>query len=570
VPAALAVFAAAASPAGAQIKSPAERIEDLEARVKDLEKKLEDVEKAQPAPDTKAADEDPDFFSGGVITIGGAKLQFGGEAEFLFIDTESESDPIVGDTEAPDPHFKVNRLRLEPRIILNREISLHSQIDFRPEEGDVVLKEMTARHATDPEWWFGSRARIGLDDRFIRPTRRTKTYPLIGTAFWRDESLFFQWKLRFGDKDGEPIQVIEEVARPEDVPAEVASPQDDAVEAPKDVASGDGGREEEKEEKKDKKKEKGKGKGKKKKAKDGGGGGSPASAGVPEGADAISAGEPRPGPAPITTVPQAHGAFDFVRNWGEIGLHFSIGDGYTLNNRRIGFDGADFNDIVQDDRTVIGDLSVREIGVGLEYVRNFRRFGELGLLVFYYNDELNDESIQFLQQDLTVRDPVTGAPTGGYGDSNTTTVGRFGVGIDYFLAAEQIFDDPALRANDGLRLAAQWIEGHDGKFDRSGWYVQGSYRWSFPQRLLFDRYFRSIEPLVRYGTYRTNIDPLPTLPGTWDREQLLFGAIIEVTGEIFFKVEYAINYEDTGASATVAGPDDVDNNELMVELLLQF
>ena len=42
------------------------------------------------------------------------------------------------------------------------------------------------------------------------------------------------------------------------------------------------------------------------------------------------------------------------------------------------------------------------------------------------------------------------------------------------------------------------------------------------------------------------------------------------TGEIFFKVEYALNYEDTGASATVAGPDEVDNDELMVELLLQF
>jgi hypothetical protein len=269
-------------------------------------------------------------------------------------------------------------------------------------------------------------------------------------------------------------------------------------------------------------------------------------------------------------VPEAHGAFDFARNWGEIGLNFSIGDGYTLNNRRIGFDGADFNDIVQDDKTVSGDLSMRELGVGLEYVRNFRRLGEIGVMVFYYNDELNEESSDFLEQDLTVRDPVTGAPTGGYGDSNTTTVGRFGVGIDYFLAAEQIFQDPALRGNDGLRVAAQWIQGHDGKFDREGWYVQGSYRWSFPKRLLFDRYFRSIEPLVRFGNYSTNLAPLPTLPGTWDREQLLFGAIIEVTGEIYFKVEYAINDEDTGASATVPGPSKVDNNELMVELLLQF
>jgi hypothetical protein len=562
--------AGAPSRAGAQIKSPAERIEDLEARIKDLEEKLEDVEKAQAAADTKAAEEDPDFFSGGVITIGGTKLQFGGKAEFLFIDSENESDPIAGETESPDPHFEVNRLRLEPRFILNREISLHSQIDFHPEEGDVVLKEMTARHATDPTWWFGSRARIGLDDRFIRPVRRTKTYPLIGTAFWRDESLLFQWSLRFGDKDGEPIRVIEEVdprAPPPDDEGPTERPSGEAEAGP--PAESTRAAPDEKAGSK-KKKDKGKGKGKKK-AKDGGAGGSPAPAEDSSPATETSVSRASgPGESSPAMTPRAHGAFDFARNWGEFGLHFSVGDGYTLNNRRIGFDRADFNDIVQDDRTVIGDLTIREIGVGLEYVRNFQRFGELGLLVFYYDDELNDDSIQFLQQDLTARDPVTGLPTAGYGDSNTTTAGRFGVGLDYFLSAEQIFRDPDLRANDGLRIAAQWIRGHDGKFDREGWYVQGSYRWSFPQRLLFDRYFRSIEPLVRYGTYQTNLAPAPLLPGTWDREQLLLGAIIEVTGEIFFKIEYALNDEDTGAGSAQPGPSEVDNDELMVELLLQF
>ena len=66
------------------------------------------------------------------------------------------------------------------------------------------MKEFTARHRVSPVWWFGSRFRFGVDDRFIRPGRQTKNYPLIGTAFWRDESFLAIWALTFGDPDGKP------------------------------------------------------------------------------------------------------------------------------------------------------------------------------------------------------------------------------------------------------------------------------------------------------------------------------------------------------------------------------
>jgi len=281
----------AAPPAAAQIKSPAERIEDLEERIKDLEKKLENVEKEKPAAGDKKVQEDPDFFSGGVLTLGGTKLRFGGKAEFLFIDTESENNPVVGSTESPDPHLEIDRLRLEMQFILNREISVHSEIDFHPEDGDVVLKRLTARHSVDPTWWFHSRTRIGLDDRFIRPVRRTKNYPLIGTAFWRDQSIVLRWSPRFGDKDGEPIQVIEEVALQEEPPPEETFMDLAPVEEAPAEASSDAPPEADTA---GKKKAKDKGKGKKKKAKDGGGGGSPppaASKAEPD-TDAIAADEP--------------------------------------------------------------------------------------------------------------------------------------------------------------------------------------------------------------------------------------------------------------------------------------
>ena len=104
----------------------------------------------------------------------------------------------------------------------------------------------------------------------------------------------------------------------------------------------------------------------------------------------------------------------------------------------------------------------------------------------------------------------------------------------------------------------------DGDMRRDGWYVQGSWRVSFG-KLLADRYFRSIEPLVRYGTFRVDVPlgPSPTLPGTWDRKALTLAGIIEVTGDVFVKVEYTFHDEQTGDRP-------IDNDELLVELLLQF
>ena len=562
---ATACLLAFASRGAAQIKSPAERIQELEDRVDSLEKKLRDVEKAgAKAPggkdgkaDSKDEREDEFLFSGGVLTIGGVKLRLGGKAEFLFIDSASEDDPVVGETDEPDPHFEVDRLRLEPRLDFNREISIHSQIDFIPDRGDTFLKELTVRHNTSPEWWFASDARLGLDDRFIRPARRTKSYPLIGNAFWRDESVAFQWVLSFGDKDGPPVEETAIIEAADPGPTGDAGAPSEA--APKEKAGEDGATS---------KKAKGKSKKKKKSEPapaDSGGGGADPDDDTQVGTDA------GPGSGPL--IPSAgrdRSPFDFAANWGQIRTYFSVGNGYTLDTNEVGFDRAPFNDIVQDDRQVADDLSIREIGAGLGYRRSFEHLGEAEILGFYYNDRLNDLSVDFLENTLTVRDIVTGDPIAGHGDVEDRRSERFGFGGEYFLSAEHLVGKDA-RANDGLRLQGQWIRGDDAELRREGWYIQGSYRWSFPTRLLFDRYFRSIEPVVRYGELDTNLTPEPTLSGTWDRQQFVLGAIIEVTGEVFFKVEYLFNHEDTGGERPgVPGPSHVDNDELVVELLLSF
>jgi hypothetical protein len=172
---------------------------------------------------------------------------------------------------------------------------------------------------------------------------------------------------------------------------------------------------------------------------------------------------------------------------------------------------------------------------------------------------------------LTIRDPVTGSPVAGYGDSSQRTSYRYGVGAEYFFPASTFIGaEGKPRGGDGLRLAGQWIQARDGSLKRDGWYVQGSYRYSFPRRLLFDRYFRGIEPIVRYGVLETDLSPTPLLPGTWDRRQLLVGAIIEVLREVSLKVEYAFNGERTGGRGSTPGPSSVGNDELLIEVILQF
>ncbi len=517
--AALALANCFPAPAQAQVKSAAERLHDLEKRFEDLEKRnkkqAKELEQVKAALGEKKKSDEKGFFSDGILTIGGGvKLKLGGKAEILLVDSQSERDPIVGNTANPDPRLELNRLRLSPLLLVNKEISLLSQIDFKPDAGRTLLKELVVRYKVDPNWWFRSEARLGLDDRFIRPTRGTKNYPLLGNAFWRDESIALSWMLRFGDKDGRP----EGRARGESLKNASRDGQDVVLEdsdgQPIEIAE-DGG---------------------------------------------------------IIGAQTHRSPFDFANNLGELRTYFSIGNGNSLDSNEVGFDGASFNDLVQDDRNVTDDLSIREVGLGLGYARSFEWLGDLDLLGFYYNDELSDRSLDFLSNDLTIRNPVTGAPIAGYGDSGSTASYKYGVGGEYFLPSARFLPPQwKARAGDGLRVGGQYIRAHDGKLIRDGWYVQTAYRHSFKKGLLADKYLRSVEPIVRYGVLETNLEPSALLPGTWDRRQLLVGVNIDMYKNILIvRCEYAFNAERTGGGGSSVGPSSVTNNELLVEVLLQF
>ncbi len=470
-----------------------DRVKELEGDVKDLRKKLNES--------------DDGIFADGILTLGGgATLQFGGKLELLLIDPDEDSMPSLGPTfatEEPDAHLILQRLRLAPVARLNRHISLRGQLDFRPTDGDTVLKEAIARHDSQPLDWLKSRFQIGLDDRFIRPARRTKGYPLIGNAFWRDESMAVTWALSFGHRKGmAAARAAAEKGRQNRTRSSAGTDSFNEDFDGDDVSS-------------------------------------------------VNSGAPS-------------GPFDFLDNWGQIQVVLSVGQGYELGSNEVNFDGARFNDIVQDDRELENDLALREIGVGLGWRRSFEQYGDLGLLAFFFDDELRANSISFLQgTDMTLRNGAN-QPIAGYGDSGDDGSQRHGITVEYFLPASTIFENLDTRKRDGLRILFQWIRGEDGAMTREGCFLQGSYRFSFG-KLVAKRYFRSFEPILRIGTLEvdTPFGRDPSLPGTWDREQIMFGGILEVTSEIFVKVEYVINDETTGGAS-------VANNELLVQMLISL
>ena len=475
-----------------QVPSAAQRISELEARVQALEAEMESAKEKKDKDKDKEKKEKEPFFANGVFTLGGGvELRFGGQAEILLLDDENETDPVVGSTEDPDPHLEINRLRLEPRLDFNKELSVFSQIDFEPEKNKTYLRELTARYRLKPVWWFTPEARVGLDDRFTQPTRRTKNYPLIGNAFWRRESPVMRLSLKFGDKDGAPPEEVEvpEESKPKGTKKskgksdkEAAAPSDAPSDTPADAG----------------------------KSPDGAGGSEP-----PADLDTDSV-------VSADTTEQTGDPFDFEGNLGEVTLFGSLGNGYTLMTDQIGYGKSSFNDLVQDGRDLEAGLALRELGVGLKYRRNFTWLGDLSLLGFYYDDRLNDASLDFLRNDLTIYDLGTGAPVAGYGTSDSRKSGRYGLSAEYFLPASTFRDllsssQEPMRAGDGLRFLGEWIHGVDGELRRKGWYVQTSYRYSLPDtwRIWDYRVLRSIEPIVRYGVLDVNLDPDPLLPGTW-------------------------------------------------------
>jgi len=146
--------------------------------------------------------------SGGLVdrwlpTLRGGKFSLGGEMELEFRDTENDRE--IAEAE---PHLALDKLVLQPKVKVGDGVSLDAQLFFQPHK-KAYVNEFHVLFADLP-CPVVSYLDLGQFEREIKnhAHRTTEDYPLIGTAFWRDDEYavsvggewrFLYWSVMVGD-----------------------------------------------------------------------------------------------------------------------------------------------------------------------------------------------------------------------------------------------------------------------------------------------------------------------------------------------------------------------------------
>ncbi len=158
-----------AAKAAQDSKPEQERKLSLEERVELLEKKL----KASKVGDS------------GVLKR--LRVNFELELEWLY----AQRDRVV-----PARRGQLDKFTIEVDARFSEHVSLVAQGRFEADEAWV--KTAYAELDNLP---CGQRLRFGLDGRIFKPTRRTESYPLVGSAFWRTHDFGISYRIKVPDGD---------------------------------------------------------------------------------------------------------------------------------------------------------------------------------------------------------------------------------------------------------------------------------------------------------------------------------------------------------------------------------
>jgi len=134
----------------------------LEERVESLEKKFE-----EPWPSR-------------LLSLKGKKVNFGGELELEFVD--SQSDNATADS---NPRFQIDKFVFKTDAVFTEDVSFYGEVEFS--DSSVKLKQAYARFMHLP---FDVSLRTGLAFPYIEVDRKTETNPINATAFgFRDTNI---------------------------------------------------------------------------------------------------------------------------------------------------------------------------------------------------------------------------------------------------------------------------------------------------------------------------------------------------------------------------------------------
>lgn len=119
-----------------------------------------------------------------ILSLRGGEVKIGGELELEFIDSEHDQNQVQA-KKNPSQRFALDKIVITPQVHLDTGILFKADIEFTP-DSEVKLDEAWIKI---PGFPFNTWIKIGLEDIFSKPHRKTESYPLLGHAFWQDEDL---------------------------------------------------------------------------------------------------------------------------------------------------------------------------------------------------------------------------------------------------------------------------------------------------------------------------------------------------------------------------------------------
>ncbi|MEE8185483.1 MAG: hypothetical protein V3T96_03670 [Thermodesulfobacteriota bacterium] len=117
---------------------------------------------------------------GGLLSLRNGKVKIGGELELEFI--KSENNSSSGNN--PHARFSIDKVVLSPQVYFTDSITFRADIEAEPSE--IKVDEAWIEFKDLPYHTF---VKVGLEDIFIKPHRKTEDYPINGYAFFQDEDL---------------------------------------------------------------------------------------------------------------------------------------------------------------------------------------------------------------------------------------------------------------------------------------------------------------------------------------------------------------------------------------------
>ena len=108
-----------------------------------------------------------------------------GEVEVEYVETQNETSSPAGQTDRSTGYYQLDFVGLDVRVRVARKTLGRLEARFSPDE--VVDVQQGYFHLGGlPLDGF---VRLGLTQRLIKPRRKTETYPLAGTAFWKGQDV---------------------------------------------------------------------------------------------------------------------------------------------------------------------------------------------------------------------------------------------------------------------------------------------------------------------------------------------------------------------------------------------